>query len=455
MSEDASQEKFEDAPDHVETTEEVFEEHHHHHTQSHLAERIQPYAIVDQTPIPDTLKQPVEAPRESLPCTRPKSYSGLWSVLKSAVGQDLSRIAMPVQFNEPISFVQRLAEDLEYSCLLDKAAENDNSLIRLAYAAAFSSTCFTAYVEGHRVYKPFNPLLGETFELVVPEAGFRAVGEQTSHHPPITALHAESERGWFFREDYKCDTKFRGTLKIIPRGLARVEFPKYGDRITWIKPSTTVHNLIFGKVWVDQEGDVEVMNHATGEKCIMHWYPHSSAGKAYTQLYGEVFDVNGAVRYTLNGAWDKGLMLYEGHILREKLPKPDKAMGDCKAMMTLWSVYAPLEQAKLMYGLTRFAMTLNQMQPNICPTDCRLRPDERLLEAGDMDQATEEKRRLEEKQRKARKHRETTKEKYEPAWFKESYDPETDLNLYIYKGGYWDAKQSGSFANKSAFQDIY
>lgn len=41
-----------------------------------------------------------------------------------------------------------------------------------------------------RMQKPFNSLLGETYELVT--ANYRAVAEQVSHHPPITAIHCES-----------------------------------------------------------------------------------------------------------------------------------------------------------------------------------------------------------------------------------------------------------------------
>ena len=42
-----------------------------------------------------------------------------------------------------------------------------------------------------RTSKPFNPLLGETYEMVTPE--FRMIVETVCHHPPITALHVEGE----------------------------------------------------------------------------------------------------------------------------------------------------------------------------------------------------------------------------------------------------------------------
>lgn len=54
-------------------------------------------------------------------------------------------------------------------------------------------------------------------------------------------------------------------------------------------------------------------------------------------------------------------------------------------------------------------MSLNEIPPELkasnalCPTDSRLRPDIRKLEAGDIDGAATEKTRLEEKQRDAKK----------------------------------------------------
>lgn len=59
--------------------------------------------------------------------------------------------------------------------------------------------------------KPFNPLLGETYEFVNHAGKYCVVSEQVSHHPPVTALHAESDK-WIFWEEYKLDIKFRGQV---------------------------------------------------------------------------------------------------------------------------------------------------------------------------------------------------------------------------------------------------
>ena len=53
------------------------------------------------------------------PVEREKSLS-LWSIIKECVGKDLTRVCLPVFFNEPLSALQKTAEDLEYSELLDE-----------------------------------------------------------------------------------------------------------------------------------------------------------------------------------------------------------------------------------------------------------------------------------------------------------------------------------------------
>ena len=62
--------------------------------------------------------------REKLPDPVEKEKGvSLWSMIKDNVGKDLTRVCLPVYFNEPISSLQKCFEDLEYSHLLDRAYE--------------------------------------------------------------------------------------------------------------------------------------------------------------------------------------------------------------------------------------------------------------------------------------------------------------------------------------------
>lgn len=58
---------------------------------------------------------------------RPQCSINLWSIMRNCIGKELTKIPMPVNFNEPLSFLQRITEDLEYADLLDRAAELSDS----------------------------------------------------------------------------------------------------------------------------------------------------------------------------------------------------------------------------------------------------------------------------------------------------------------------------------------
>lgn len=65
------------------------------------------------------------------PVEKEKGVS-LWSMIKDNVGKDLTRVCLPVYFNEPISSLQKGCEDMEYSYLLDQAYES-GKVVQLTY----------------------------------------------------------------------------------------------------------------------------------------------------------------------------------------------------------------------------------------------------------------------------------------------------------------------------------
>ena len=79
------------------------------------------------------------------------------------VGKDMTRMTLPVSFNEPTSLLQRLAEDIEYNSLLNTAAGYDDSTLRLIYVATFAATEYSSTID--RIAKPFNPLLGKLLSI--------------------------------------------------------------------------------------------------------------------------------------------------------------------------------------------------------------------------------------------------------------------------------------------------
>lgn len=57
----------------------------------------------------------------------------LWSIIKENIGKDLTKVCLPVYFNEPISSLQKCFEDMEYSYLLDRAYECGKMVIFTLY----------------------------------------------------------------------------------------------------------------------------------------------------------------------------------------------------------------------------------------------------------------------------------------------------------------------------------
>lgn len=90
--------------------------------------------------------------------------------------------------------LQRLTEDLEYHELLDRAATCENSLEQLCYVAAFTVSSYSTTV--FRTSKPFNPLLGETFELDrLEENGYRSLCEQVKEPQDCSTLPVAGRGG--------------------------------------------------------------------------------------------------------------------------------------------------------------------------------------------------------------------------------------------------------------------
>lgn len=70
------------------------------------------------------------------PIEKEKGVS-LWSMIKDNVGKDLTRVCLPVYFNEPLSSLQKCFEELEYSYLLDRAYECGSRVCLFLYLPRF------------------------------------------------------------------------------------------------------------------------------------------------------------------------------------------------------------------------------------------------------------------------------------------------------------------------------
>uniref|UniRef100_A0A0C9S939 TSA: Wollemia nobilis Ref_Wollemi_Transcript_9503_3010 transcribed RNA sequence n=1 Tax=Wollemia nobilis TaxID=56998 RepID=A0A0C9S939_9CONI len=366
----------------------------------------------------------------------------LWSMIKDNIGKDLTKVCLPVYFNEPLSSLQKCYEELEYSYLLDRAYEwgkRGNGLMRILNVAAFAASGY-ACTEG-RNCKPFNPLLGETYEADYPDKGLRFISEKVSHHPMIVACHCEG-RGWKFWADSNLKSKFWGrSIQLDPEGVLTLEFDD-GEVFQWSKVTTSIYNLILGKLYCDHYGTMRI--HGNCEySCKLKFKEQSMMDRNPHQVQGLVQDRNGNTVSTLFGKWDESMYYVNGDVA----VKP-KGYNPLSEAVLLWERSKP-SLYPTRYNLTSFAITLNELTPGLKeklpPTDSRLRPDQRYLENGEYNMANAEKLRLEQRQRQARNLQEKG---WQPRWFRK----EDGQGTYRYIGGYWEARGQ---CNWDSCQDIF
>lgn len=379
---------------------------------------------------------------------RPKI--SLWGVLKSLVGKDMTKMTLPVSFNEPTSLLQRNVEVIEYSDLLDRAATIQSSPLRMVYVACFAASEYASTVG--RIAKPFNPLLGETFEYARPDKGYRVLVEQVSHHPPISALMAQSPY-WSYYGESNVKTKFYGRsfdIKHLGTWFCEV-YPSHGthDRsgrpqdmelYSWKKVNNSVVGIIIGRPTMDNYGEMEIRNHMTGDYMHFNFKARGWRESSAYEVKGEVYSADGKLQYNIGGRWNSKI-----YAKSATQPKAQKFV-----------VWTAAKRREMMFHLTDFAASLNAPQPHLLPviacTDTRLRPDQREMEDGEYDKAAEYKNRLEEKQRAAKRERDATGTPYKPSFFVKANHPVTSEEYYKFNDEYWKERDAGEL---KSYKDIF
>lgn len=353
--------------------------------------------------------------------------------MKDAVGKDLARITLPVYFNEPLSFLQRLAEDVEYSALLD-AAVAATGPDRAALVAAFVVSHYSS--TAHRASKPFNPLLGETYDHVVP-GRLALVAEQVAHHPPTSAIHVRG-RGWVYHTAHEIRNKFKGnTLEVWPEGAVHVRFDD-GEHFVYEQAKTNVHNIILGELWLDNVGTICIREVSKGSIIATVKLKRTAflfgEAKKVGEISGRVCTIGkdgkpGKTLRKLCGNWNDAVLVDD---------------------MVVWKAEPrPPRQTTNGHNMTKWAWALNAELGegaegrDVPCTDSRLRPDQRALERGQYRLASSEKERLETSQRARRKVAEVAGRLQMPRWFEMQAEPATGKKEWKYKGEYFGCKKEG------------
>ncbi|KAL0344532.1 UNVERIFIED_CONTAM: Oxysterol-binding protein-related protein 3A [Sesamum radiatum] len=308
---------------------------------------------------------------------KPEDRDSYWRMMQNYIGSDVtSMVTLPVLIFEPMTMLQKMAELMEYSYLLDLADECEDPHMRLVYAAAWFVSLYFAL---QRTWKPFNPILGETYEMD----------------------EADPQRAGV-------------VLDLVP-------------------PPSKANNIIFGRTWVDSPGDMILTNLTTGDKVVLYFQPCGWFGAGRYEVDGYVYNAQEEPKYLMTGKWNE-FMSYQP-CDAEGEPEPGSELKE------VWRAADAPKNDKFQY--THFAHKINSFDTaprKLLPSDSRLRPDRLALEHADLSKAGLEKTRLEERQRAEKRTREAKGDEFKPKWFDLTNEiastPWGELEVYRYNGEY-------------------
>ena len=180
-------------------------------------------------------------------------------------------ISLPVKIFEPRSLLQRLA-DAWYTApaLLTPAGQSDDPIFRFKSVLAFAVSGLRNMV---KQWKPFNPILGETYQAKFHD-GSQICLEQTFHHPPISHWQVFGVEDCYHFFGYgRWDAGLRGNgMKGSTIGPNIVAF-KDGSKISFSLPYLWLSGVLWGDRVAEYLGELKIRDKKNGLECTLVFNP--------------------------------------------------------------------------------------------------------------------------------------------------------------------------------------
>ena len=357
------------------------------------------------------------------------------NIVKEMITNMTKKLPSPVYFNEPLSIGQKQCERFKYMDLLIKAGKENSKEMQMCYIAAF--LIGDIFLNLGRSLKPFNPIIGETFEFFDNEKKFRFYSEHVKHNPQVNAYIAETPEFAYYGDTLNTTSFkfFKGSVELIFKNKTHVHCKKTGDHYIFNPPIVYIKGLMKPPIYNDYSGITVIQNTTdTSYRCEIKFIEEGWTPDSLGNIEGTVFKDYETIVYLLKGNWQKEIYMTD----------PD---GNNRVdLLKLEENQEYLKNTTESYVLPKFSCMLNQMTPElekILPkNDSRFRLDMRLLEEKtEIEEAQSYKLRYEEKQRK-----ELCKEEHKILFFTELLSPETEDKYYIPNGKYWEYRKEGKLS---------
>ncbi|XP_031199010.1 oxysterol-binding protein-related protein 10 isoform X1 [Mastomys coucha] len=339
------------------------------------------------------------------------------------LGMDLTKVVLPTFILEKRSLLEMYADFMAHPDLLLAITAGATPEERVISFVEYYLTAFHEGRKGTLAKKPYNPIIGETFHCSweVPKDRvkskwtsphppisvhehpmaddpsksykLRFVAEQVSHHPPISCFYCECrEKRLCVNTHVWTKSKFMGMsvgVSMIGEGVLRLL--DHGEEYVFTLPSAYARSILTVP-WVELGGKVSISCAKTGYSATVTFHTKPFYGGKVHRVTAEVKhnptntivckahgEWNGTLEFTYSNGETKVIDTTTLPVYPKRLRPLDKQ--------------GPMESRNLWQEVTHY------------------------LRLGDIDAATEQKRRLEERQRVEERKRESLRTPWRPKYF--------------------------------------
>lgn len=337
--------------------------------------------------------------------------------------------SLPICLNEPLTLLQRVCEDLEYSeALVASLEESQDFRSEFLAVLGFSLSSYCSGTSRFR-RKPFNPMLGETFEWQNPTGEIRFFAEKVSHDPLIVAGDAQIGTLGHYWASLQIQSTFRGfaSAAVHLAGWHYFHCRRSNRVYRWRKANTLIKGLLQEKtVFIEGAHQFE---------CVTKQITATVKFKSSDSTVQGTVPWNEAETWSIQGSWNKAISV---------------GAEDGGERKSIFSASELPDNHHQNYGLTSFALNLNLPNPAAPPSDSRNRPDLRLYELGMVEEAQKVKTEMEAAQRQRK--RSPTYPKHQARYFHVDPAPsQPEPAAWVANGSspdsssptYWQFAQSG------------
>ncbi|KAJ6230325.1 oxysterol-binding protein [Anaeramoeba flamelloides] len=323
----------------------------------------------------------------------------VFEIIKNIAGnifkseRDLCSITMPVGIFEPRSYLHRLVDIFQFCPIFFKvAAQEKDPLERLKLVIC----CVILGLHNTVAQaKPFNPILGETFQGNFID-GTEIYCEQVCHHPPISAYEIiDKDKLYHFHGRGQFKSKFKGySVTGQSEGDNNLEFSD-GSKIVFTTPALFLKGIILGDRVVEYSSTATFHDVTNNLYCELTFNP----------------DPRGWIKSMFTSSKSNPTDYFYGQIIK----KTHKNIEKCKVLCEVngsWlgrTDFDDMTYISLKDGW--HPVVIYEKKEESLPSDCKHRADLHQLKLGNLKKAATEKHRLEVLQRKDAKLRKKASKK--------------------------------------------